>query len=261
MTCWAQARRRELPGMVRTGATVADAVAEWLRYVEHDRAVKPSTLTDYRHTADGSGAARGDVSRGRHDRAPRALAGHADNVEPNGPEISGDPPRHLSGRMKVWGLPTNPAAMVERPRYRVSDDLDAFSPDEVGALVRAAGSEQDAAMCLTAAFTRLRMGGLLALQLRDIDYAGETIRVCRSYNVHGGVGSPNSGKVRSVPMVPDVARHLASLPAVSCQSSPRISCSPTSSAPSRTPPRPGFATALLSRARAWMGHSDMGPSP
>jgi hypothetical protein len=38
--------------MVRTGATVADAVAEWLRYAEHDRAVKPSTLADYRHTAN-----------------------------------------------------------------------------------------------------------------------------------------------------------------------------------------------------------------
>jgi hypothetical protein len=33
---------------VRTGATFADAAAEWLRYVEHDRDVKPSTLTDYR---------------------------------------------------------------------------------------------------------------------------------------------------------------------------------------------------------------------
>jgi integrase len=33
----AAARRRELPGMVRTGATVADAVAEWLRYAAHDR--------------------------------------------------------------------------------------------------------------------------------------------------------------------------------------------------------------------------------
>jgi hypothetical protein len=48
----AQAQRAELPGMVQTGATVADAAAEWLRYVEHDRACKPSTLTDYRHTAD-----------------------------------------------------------------------------------------------------------------------------------------------------------------------------------------------------------------
>ena len=28
--------------------------------------------------------------------------------------------------MKVWGLPSNPAATVERPRYRVSNDLEAL---------------------------------------------------------------------------------------------------------------------------------------
>lgn len=33
--------------MVRTGATFADAAAEFLRYVEHDRALKPSTLRGY----------------------------------------------------------------------------------------------------------------------------------------------------------------------------------------------------------------------
>ena len=38
--------------MVRTGATFADAAAEFLRYVEHDRAVKPSTLVDYRSVVD-----------------------------------------------------------------------------------------------------------------------------------------------------------------------------------------------------------------
>lgn len=75
--------------------------------------------------------------------------------------------------MKVWGLPRNPAAEVERPRYRISDDLDAFSPEEVHALVRAAASEQDSAMFMTAAFTGLRLGGLLALQWRDVDFAGE----------------------------------------------------------------------------------------
>jgi hypothetical protein len=42
-----EARRRALPGMVRTGATFADAAAEWLRYVEHDRGRKPSTLAGY----------------------------------------------------------------------------------------------------------------------------------------------------------------------------------------------------------------------
>jgi integrase len=113
--------------------------------------------------------------------------------------------------MKVWGLPRNPAADVERPRTRVSDDLEAFSPEEVWALVRAAASERDAALFLTAAFTGLRMGELLALQWRDVDFAGDAIRVRRSYNIHGGVGTPKSGKVRSVPMVPDVARQLARL--------------------------------------------------
>jgi hypothetical protein len=38
--------------MVTTGATLADAAAEWLRYCEQDRAVKRSTLTEYRHTAE-----------------------------------------------------------------------------------------------------------------------------------------------------------------------------------------------------------------
>ena len=38
-----QARRGTRPGMVRRGATFADAAAECLRYVEHDRECKPST--------------------------------------------------------------------------------------------------------------------------------------------------------------------------------------------------------------------------
>ena len=43
-----EARRGTLPGLVRAGATFAAAAAEFLRYVEHDRAIKPSTLGDYR---------------------------------------------------------------------------------------------------------------------------------------------------------------------------------------------------------------------
>ena len=39
-----QARRGTLPGLVRTGATFADAAAEYLRYVEQDRGRKPSTV-------------------------------------------------------------------------------------------------------------------------------------------------------------------------------------------------------------------------
>jgi integrase-like protein len=47
-----QARSGTLPGMVRTGATVNDAVAEFLRYVEEDRQRKASLIRDYRSVMD-----------------------------------------------------------------------------------------------------------------------------------------------------------------------------------------------------------------
>jgi Phage integrase, N-terminal SAM-like domain len=40
------------PGLVRTGATVADAAAEHVRYIEHDRERKPSTVQGYRWLID-----------------------------------------------------------------------------------------------------------------------------------------------------------------------------------------------------------------
>jgi integrase len=210
----ARARRNELPGMVTTGATLADAAAEWLRYCEHERAVKRSTLTEYRHTAERLVRDLGDVpledvTAERLDRwkaeASQSLSNRS--VAKYLVILHGI----FRRAMKVWGLPRNPVADVERPRYRVSDDLDAFSPEEVHALVRAAGLRQDAALFLTAAFTGLRLGELLALHWGDVDFAGDAIRVRRSYNAHGGLGTPTSGKVRSVPMVAEVARALASL--------------------------------------------------
>jgi integrase len=208
----AQARRGELQGMVATGATVADAAAEWLRYVEHDRACKPSTLTDYKHTAnrivqDLGDCRLEDVTTEQLERWKATLSASNRTVAKYLVILHGI----FRRAMKLWGLPRNPAADVERPRFRVSDDIEAFSPEEVHALVRTASSEQDAALYLTAAFTGLRLGELLAMQWRDVDFGGEAIRVRRSYNVHGGVGTPKSGKVRSVPMVPDVATALARL--------------------------------------------------
>ncbi|HTU86784.1 MAG TPA: site-specific integrase [Solirubrobacteraceae bacterium] len=207
-----EARRGTLPGMVRTGATLADAAAEWLRYCEHERACKASTLTEYRHTAERIVRDLGPVSI--EDVTPEVLERWKGTLKLSNRSVA----KYLvvlhgifKRAMKVWGLPRNPVVDVERPRYRVSDDLDAFSPEDVWALVRAAGSERDGAVFLTAAFTGLRMGELLALRWSDVDFAGEVIRVRRSYNAHGGLTSPKSGHVRSVPMVPDVATALARL--------------------------------------------------
>ncbi|MEO6857085.1 MAG: site-specific integrase [Solirubrobacteraceae bacterium] len=111
---------------------------------------------------------------------------------------------------KVWGLPGNPVAEVEKPPLSRGSDIEVFSPEEVWALVRTAASEQDAAIFLTAAFTGLRRGELIALHWRDVDFAGSVIRVRASY-VEGVLSSPKSGRVRSVPMAPDVAGALAKL--------------------------------------------------
>jgi integrase len=58
--------------------------------------------------------------------------------------------------------------------------------------------------------TGLRRGELIALRWRDVDFAGQAIRVRGNYS-YGEVVTPKSGKVRVVPMVPEVAQHLARL--------------------------------------------------
>jgi integrase len=207
-----EARRGTLPGMVRTGATFADAAAEYLRYIEQDRGRKPSTVAGYRSTVQAHllpafGAERlEDITTSMIeswiatvDRSPRTRNKLVTMIH-----------GILERARKVYGLPTNAAADVEKfPQHR-SGDIEVFSPEEVLALVRAAAGEQDGAIFLTAAFTGLRRGELLALRWRDVDFAGSVIRVRVSY-ADGHVTTPKSGKVRSVPMAPDVASALAKL--------------------------------------------------
>ena len=116
----------------------------------------------------------------------------------------------LKRACKVYGLPVNPAAGIERHPVRLTGDIDVFAPEEVWALVRAASCEQDGAIYLTAAFTGLRRGELIALRWRDVDFAGSVVRVRASYAA-GALTAPKSGKVRSVPLAPDIAQVLAKL--------------------------------------------------
>jgi integrase len=83
-------------------------------------------------------------------------------------------------------------AALECPRLPRRAGIDVFSREEVMALVRAAASERDAALYLTAAFTDLRLGELLALCWGDVDFDADTIRVERNYTA-GREGTPKSG--------------------------------------------------------------------
>jgi integrase len=114
----------------------------------------------------------------------------------------------MSRDRRIYGLPGNAAAEVEKFSQRPSGEIEVFSPEDVWALVRAAGSEQDGSVFLTAAFTGLRMGELLALRWRGVDFAGGTIRVRASYYL-GQLTTPKAGRVRAVPMAPGVAGALA----------------------------------------------------
>jgi integrase len=112
-------------------------------------------------------------------------------------------------RSRGW-LETDPTAAIERQQLRYSGDYDFYSREEIEALVRAAASEQDAAVYLTAAMTGLRRGELVALRWRDVDFAGQAIRVRANYSF-GELVTPKSGKVRTMPMVRAVAKALARL--------------------------------------------------
>lgn len=200
--------------MVRSRARFAEAADEWLHYVEHDRQRKQSTITDYKHMVSRLKAALGSLRLA--DITPERLEAYRD-------ELAG---RGLANRtvnkylivlhgifqraMKTHRLPANPMRLVEkRPTPRAAG-IDVYSREEVMALVRAAASDQDAAIYLTAAFTGLRMGELLALRWRDVDFPLDSIHVRRSFT-GGKEDTPKSGRERTVPMADEVGQALARL--------------------------------------------------
>ena len=214
----ADARRGQLLPPLRPsgGVSFADAAAEWLRYVEHDRRRRPSTVRDYRIVVDrvlvpALGDAPLDAITSGHIDAFRAALVEEGRLSPRTINkylalIHGI----LKRAQRVYGLAANAAAGVERQPARRSGDFDVLSAAEVEALIRAASSSQDAALFATAAYAGLRLGELRALRWHDLDFEKRLIHVRRSY-VERAEDAPKSGRVRSVPMIDQVAKVLDEL--------------------------------------------------
>jgi integrase len=211
-----QARLGTLPGMVRTGQTFAMVAKEYLDYLAHDRQRKPSTLRDARsvlrnHLLPTFGPRQvEDISVDDVERWARELRAKPRLANATKTKIIVIFHGVMERARRSYRLPHNPVAGIETPRSAAKTTIDVFSPEEVHALVRAAECEVDAAIFLTAAFTGLRQGELVALRWRDVVFAGAYIRVTASYT-QGQLTTPKSGKVRSVPMAPEVAGALARL--------------------------------------------------
>jgi integrase len=211
-----RARAGTLPGAVRTGASFDDACAEYLRFLEHDRQRKPSTIRDAgsivrNHLLPAFGGRRLDVSAELVERWARELG--CDRPQSNRSKQKIIVVFHglMERARRVWKLDADPVRDVDRPRTAAAArGVDVFSPDEVFALVRHADDEQDGALFLLAAFTGLRQGELIALRWRDVDFPGEHVRVTASYTTRA-LTSPKSGRVRSVPLAPAAASALARL--------------------------------------------------
>lgn len=200
-----------------TGATWEDACREWLRWTEHDRKRKPSTVRDYKLTIEANLIP--DLGADRKLEAIRTehVESYRDRLLAEG-KLS---PRTINKRltivhgvmnraMKVWKLRANPAAGIEKVPERRSGDFDVLRADEIRQLVAAAATEQDAALYTTAAGSGLRFGELAALCWKDIDWQRDLIHVRQALS-RTTIGPPKSGKVRSVPLTPGVAQVLARL--------------------------------------------------
>lgn len=214
----AKARKGELPGQVKTGTTLTAAFDDWLVY-KRDRKIKLSTQIDYENMVTrykkvfgekfGSGIGPEDVTPEKVEEFRDALIaeGLSDRTVNKYLTV-------LHG-VFVWAqrrykLPANPVANVERRPHAKRGNIDVFSREEILALVRVAESEQDGTIYLTAAFTGLRLGELLALRWRDLDFANSAIHVRQNFT-NGRVDTPKSGQERTVPMADEVAEALAKL--------------------------------------------------
>ena len=221
-----------VPDRGDNSVTFKYAAARWLHYIEHDRQRAPSTVRDYKSTIE----CHLDPRFG--DRALSEISVQ-DVDELRGELLEGLSRRttqktlillhgifRFAGR-RGWAH-TNPVAKAERVSVKRRPEFAVLSPEQVRAVARAAGTEQDAALILVAAFTGLRLGELRGLRWRDVNFAGKLVHVRRSYT-GAGEGPPKSGNARSVPLIDTAARALDGLSRRErfTGADDRVFCSPT----------------------------------
>jgi integrase len=187
--------------------TFVQACDEHLRYLEHDKQRKRSTIRDARSTINahllpefGKDTPVEEITTSSIDAyRDRLLAGKLAHrtVQKTLTLLGG-----ILGRAKRKGWITiNPADDVEKVTVRHTDEFNVLSIEQVLAVARAASSDMLAAMFTVAAFTGLRQGELLALRWRHVDFANRILHVRR--NLPSGTfqeDTPKSHRVRSVPL-------------------------------------------------------------
>ncbi len=209
--------RRGVTQQGRTGLTFAVLADEWLDAGVSHRDWSYNTEVDYRsvlrcHLLPAFGDLRVEaVSASRIEKWRNELVSERGLARRNVNKIHAILGNILEYAREHHGLRENPAARVRKLRESYdAGRFDFYSPDEIGLLVAHAATEQDAAIFVTAAFTGLRRGELIALRWGEVDFANRSIRVVEGYT-RKRQGRTKSRRSRTVPMVEEVARVLAAI--------------------------------------------------
>jgi integrase len=245
-----QRRNREREQRGITFRELAEAYVAWLRDV---KGAKPATLRDHGYVLAepgtpykrGQGQLLGHVMRAIGDTPARGLTTRDIDGLLQTVAATGVSPRAVNKtrniiaaafnygmRESAFGLPTNPALAADVRREPHPGVLIYYSPAEVEAIATALteGSrrtrmqdrspdqitldEQDAELVRVAAYTGLRLGELLALRWRDVDFASSVLTISRGMSA-GIETTTKSGRVRRVPLpaqASDALQRLAGRP-------------------------------------------------
>jgi integrase len=192
-----------------SGATFTHAAREWLRYVEHDRKREHSTVLGYRRAVEHrlipkfgklplEAITVDDADRWRQELLREELSANSINkLRWYGEAV-------YKRAQRVWGITTNPFALIDRQPMRVPDDFNTLEPGETLLLAANAANDQDAAFYTVAAFTGLRLGELLALRWGDLNFSDRLVHVRRAYTRGHMKAYPKGRRRRSVPMIDQV---------------------------------------------------------
>jgi integrase len=222
------------------GPTFRAVAAAYLQWLEDVKGAKPSTLADHRLLlADpgtparrGSGVLTGHIMRALGNLPAAKITTRDIEKLLDTIAATGAKPRTVNKHRAVvsaifvygakgstYGLPANPAREADKRSEPHAGRLEFYRVDEVEAIARAFEAEGrreqssdinprlDAEMVRVSAYAGLRLGELLALRWRDIDFAKRVIVVSRAMS-DGIETTTKSGRVRQVPLADPAAAAL-----------------------------------------------------
>lgn len=230
----------------RQGVTFRQVAHAYLEWLEQIRGAKPSTIRSHRSDLAepgipyrrGDGVTAGHIMAALGDRPAAQVAPKEIDQLLRMVAATGVSPRSVNRIREIvcaafnygmkstsFSLPGNPVIGTDRRRVPAPEVLRFYTAEEIEVVARALQTgfhrhdisergeleefedRRDGEAVRVAAYSGLRLGELLALRWRDVDWAGSALTVSRALS-SGVEGSTKSGHARRVPLADQAAAAL-----------------------------------------------------